>query len=472
MRRYTAGVGLAIVLAAMPPGSARSQTVGGSTSGSTASFDAVTAAYGFDSTISNPSIPLGLVIEGAGPTAQAHLSSIGAADAFSSFPYPGDTVTGLPGLLSAVFLGGLTVPPYPFYASTSIGSQPASVNYPGISLSSESQASQARSNAVVGTSANGYSANAVAWQDPDTTVHATATATMNVVQLGGLLSLSGVQSSATEVMNPDGSIQGTSSLSIGHLGIPGLRISIPTSTPSAVSIPIPIPGIPQLPTLNFPPIPIPFGGMTLGTPDIGFVDGVFTLTLPIGGKQTFALPAQPVLDAFKAMGITMTFQGVQKTANSIVAPALSIHTILPAPPHNTYFNGPTPVEITLGRSSASIQGSVTPAGGSGGGTVPADLGSQPTTSGTAGSPGSVGTGTSPSPASLSSTSGGLAPSLAASAPSRKTLGPSARRALTTGRRAGLGSIFDLYLILIAVGVIGIVASQVLSFVGVRSSWKS
>jgi hypothetical protein len=169
----------------------------------------------------------------------------------------------------------------------------------------------------------------------------------------------------------------------------------------------------------------------------------------------------------------MTFQGVQKTANSIVAPALSIHTILPAPPHNTYFNGPTPVEITLGRSSASIQGSVTPAGGAGGGgTVPADLGSQPTTSGTAGSPGSAGTGTSASPASLPSTSGGLAPSLAASAPSRKALGPSARRALTTGRRAGLGSIFDLYLILIAVGVIGIVASQVLSFVGVRSSWKS
>jgi hypothetical protein len=458
----------------MPPGSAHPQTVG---TGSTSSFDAVTAAYGFDSTISNPSIPLGLVIEGAGPTSQVHLSSIGAADAFSSFPYPGDTVTGLPGLLSGVFLGGLTVPPYPFYASTAVGAPPASINYPGISLSSESQASQARAHAVVGTTGAGYSANAVAWQDPDATVHATATATMNVTQLGGLLTLSGVESSATEVMSPEGTIQGTSSLTIGHIGIPGLRVTIPTSTPAAVSIPIPIPGIPQLPILKFPPIPIPFGGMTLSAPDIGFVDGVFTLTLPIGGKQTFALPAQAVLDAFKALGVTMSFQAAHKTANSIVAPALSIRMTLPAPPHNTYFNGPTPIEITLGRSSASIQGSVTPAGGSdmgatgpsytGGQTSPSDVGTNPSSS-------TAGTGESSAApiSSVGSSPGSAAPALAAPVSRGSVLGPSSRRTLTAARRAGPGSVFDLYLILLAVGVIGIVASQVLSYVGVRSTWKS
>jgi hypothetical protein len=459
----------------VPAGSAHPQTVGGSTNGSSSSFDAVTAAYGFDSTISNPSLPLGLVIEAAGPTAQAHLSSIGAADAFSSFPYPGDTVTGLPGLLSAVFLGGLTIPPYPFYATSSIGSEPASANYPGISLSSESQASQARANAVVGTSATGYTANAVAWQDPDSTVHATASATMNVNQLGGLLTLSGVQSSATEVMNPDGSMQGTSSLSIGHLAIPALRITIPTTTPSVVNIPIPIPGIPQLPPLKFPPIPLPFGGMTLNAPDIGFVDGVFTLTLPIGGKQTFALPAQTVLDAFKALGITMAFQPSHKTANSVVAAALTIHTVLPAPPHNAYFNGSTPIDITLGRSSASIQGSVTPAGSSPVGPAGSadlgstDLGVPPSSAALGGVTSSTDTGTSASPASLQSTPGVVSPSLATP---RTALRSSPRRVVTAGHRAGLGSVFDLYLILLAVAVIGIVASQVLSFVGVRSSWKS
>jgi hypothetical protein len=439
----------------------------------------VTAAYGFDSTIANPSIPLGLVIEGAGPTSQVHLSSIGAADAFSSFPYPGDTVTGLPGLLSGVFLGGLTVPPYPFYASTAVGAAPASVNYPGISLSSESQASQARAHAVVGTSGAGYTASAVAWQDPDATVHATASATMNVTQLGGLLTLSGVESSATEVMTPDGSIQGTSSLTIGRIGIPGLRVTIPTSTPSAVAIPIPIPGIPQLPIMKFPPIPIPFGGMTLSAPDIGFVDGVFTLTLPVGGKQTYALPAQTVLDAFKALGVTMSFQAAHKTATSIVAPALSIRTTLPAPPHNTYFNGPTPIEITLGRSSASIQGTVTPAGGSDvggsspsdvGGQTPSDVGTNPSssTAGTTGTPGIPGTPFSSAGSSPTNPS----PALAAPVSHGTALGPSSRRTLAAARRSGLGSVFDLYLILLAVGVIGIVASQVLSYVGVRSTWKS
>jgi hypothetical protein len=332
---------------------------------------------------------------------------------------------------------------------------------------------------VVGTSGAGYTASAVAWQDPDATVHATASATMNVTQLGGLLTLSGVESSATEVMAPDGTIQGTSSLTIGRIGIPGLRLTVPTSTPSAVAIPIPIPGVPQLPILKFPPIPIPFGGVTLSAPDIGFVDGVFTLTLPIGGKQTYALPAQAVLDAFKALGVTMTFQAAHKTATSIVAPALSIRTTLPAPPQNSYFNGPTPIEVTLGRSSASIQGTVTPGAGSsadvggstpsdtGGPTTPADLG----TGGTAGTPGTPGTPGSPL-SSVGSSPSGAAPALATPTSGGRALGPSSRRTLAAARRSGLGSVFDLYLILLAVGVIGIVASQVLSYVGVRSTWKS
>lgn len=459
-----AAVVLALAILTPPSDSATAQTTFSPTT-PTSSFDAVVAAYGFDSTLSNPSIPIGLVIEGAGPTAQAHLSSLQASDGFASFPYPGDTVVGLPGLVSAVFLGGAPVPAYPFYVSTAYGQQPAAANYPGVALSSESNGNEARANAVVGTSATGYTSNAVISQASDSTVTATATATLSGVQVGTGLLLSGVVSTATEVLEFDGTLKGTSSLSIARLTVPGLHFTIPKTTPTSAAIPIPFPGVPQLPPLSFPPVPVPFGGTTLNAPDIGFVDGQFTLTLPIGGGETFAVPAQAVLDAFKAAGFDISYQAAQKTANSVVAPELIVHTVLPAPPKNSGFNGSTPVTVTVGRSTASI--SAASVGTSGGG-ASSGLPSRPTGV------------EAPSVSSAPTTAGSVTPQENATAPT-----PPAAPALSGGQarpvasplvgvtaRTRFSSIFDIYLVLVGVGLIGTLAAQVLRHLGVRTSWRS
>ncbi|MFN2537892.1 MAG: hypothetical protein ABR549_07020 [Mycobacteriales bacterium] len=84
-----------------------------------ATFTGSAAAYGIDSTVSNPSVPLGLVVQAAGPAAQATLSSLQQSDTFASFPYPGEGVAGLPGVVGGT--AGVPLPAYPFIVATSLG---------------------------------------------------------------------------------------------------------------------------------------------------------------------------------------------------------------------------------------------------------------------------------------------------------------------------------------------------------------
>ena len=93
-------------------------------------FDATATAYGVDPTIANASLPLGLTIEGAGPVATAHLDSIGDSDALGSFPYPGETVAGLPGTAGALF--GIPTPEYPLFVTSQAGDKPKTGGAPGI----------------------------------------------------------------------------------------------------------------------------------------------------------------------------------------------------------------------------------------------------------------------------------------------------------------------------------------------------
>jgi hypothetical protein len=435
-------------------------------------FTGIASADGFDVTVSNPSIPLNLVVEGAGPTAQASLSSLQESDGFASFPYPGQDVVSLPGLLSGAFLAGAPVPAYPLYTQTSYGDPATSANFPGISLTSQSQLSECHATAVVGTAGIGFTADAQVDQASDSSVTAVSSAKFNGIQLGPLLSLSGVVSTASEVLQPDGTFKSSSSLSIADISIPGLALTIPKSTPSSVGIPIPIPGLPQLPRPTLPVIPIPLGGTTLLAPQIGLDNGQFTLTLPIGtGKQTFALPAQAIFDYLKVAGINITYEAAQTTPTSVISPALTFSTVLPAPPPNNYFNGPTPVNITIGLSKASIQGSVVPtppAASSGLGTlgpsstsgsdIPAFSSSSSSPSFT--SPSSFGNGLSPTSDTTPSTSGS-GPIQAVSSPP-----------VYVARRSLISSIFDLYFVLIAVALVGTWASTFLRYVGVRTLWKS
>src|SRR5437899_9646466 len=85
-------------------------------------FDARAAASGVNVTVENPSIPLGLVLQGAGPIARAALDSLGTSQALAAGAYPGDLAASLPGTVRTT--SGLPLPDYPLLAATSLGDAP------------------------------------------------------------------------------------------------------------------------------------------------------------------------------------------------------------------------------------------------------------------------------------------------------------------------------------------------------------
>lgn len=317
------------------------------------SFDAVASAYGINNGISNPSFPLNLVLTGSGPVSSAHLTSVGGSDAFASFPYPGDTIVGAPGLMSGLF--GVSFPNYPLYVATSAGEAPRSANYPGITLNSRSDALVAESRALVGTDVSGFESTSRIEVDGDRGVTSQARTVFKTLQFGDVFTLSGVRSLATVVADGNtGKLTRTSEMSIGAITVPGMRIVIPKQTPGTVPLPIPVPGFGQVQPLKFPPMPVPSGGQTLDAPAVGFTDGVFTATLPGQPGHDYAIPSGPVLKAFADRGMKVTFQQAADTTNGVVAPAITFTTDFPAPPPNPYYNGATHATYTLGGSLAEV----------------------------------------------------------------------------------------------------------------------
>ncbi|MBA3741632.1 hypothetical protein [Sporichthya sp.] len=328
-----------------------------------APYDGLARAVGIDATLTNPSIPAGLIIEGIGPQASAHQSSVGIGDANAAFPYFGDVIPGVPGVLGGIF--GLPVPPYPLIASSGKGGPPANTSYPGVQLHAESNAGNTIASAVAGQEASGLTSLARVDRLDDGSVRALADTAGNALKLGGALTLSQYRSHAEAMADAGtGKLVRTASLSIGRISVPGLSFTIPESTPGTVPLPVPIPGVPNVPPATFPPVPLPMAGQTLAEPDIGLVDGYFVLTLPAeGADQKYVLDAPAVLDAFKAAGVTMAFQASQLTESGIVAPAFQFTTTLPSPPPNIYYSGETPVTFSSGLTVAQVDLRLVPSAG-------------------------------------------------------------------------------------------------------------
>lgn len=451
------GAGAALVIA--PPAVAADR-----------SFDAVASAYGINNGISNPSLPLNLVLTGSGPASSAHLTSFGGSDAFASFPYPGDTFVGLPGLASGVF--GVPFPNYPLYVATSAGDEPRSVNFPGIALSSRSDALVAESRALVGADVSGFDSNSRIGVEGDDGVTSRASTVFKTLQFGDYLTLSGVRSLAKVVANGStGDLTRTSELSIGAINVPGLKIDIPEQTPGTVPLPVPVPGLGQVPPLEFPPMPIPQGGTTLGAPNLGFTNGVFTVTAPGQEGQRYAIPSEPVIKAFADQGMTVTFQQAFETRNGIVAPAITFATDFPAPPENPYFNGITHATYTLGGSFAEVAFDVIDAGT---GLAPAGSG---TDSGlgagldAATIPGAVAPGLLPSTEQAAL---GLTPSQVVGQTAGQTMLGTAQRANLVALRspALVADTQNIYLAVVAIALTVFVAGTGLRRLGVLRPWTS
>jgi hypothetical protein len=415
-----------------------------------AAYDAVASAYAFDSFIKNDSIPLGLSPEVAGPVAQVSQSSLPGSEAFASFPYPGDTAVGI--LPTASSLYGIALPDYPLIAKSSLGAeQPTDVNFPGVALHARTGTALTEATGTAGSDAAGGFAQSRIVADEDGSVTVAAHSKVNLVQLGGLVSFTGVDSMASATLDSSGTVTKTSSLSIGSIAVPGLRLTIPKTTPGFVPLPIPVPGF-NAPAFNLPEIPLPLGGQTLAVTSVGFKDGVFTVQLPVLPGVNLPIPAQTVLDAFKALGLLFTIEAPQETDTSIVAPVMTLTTVLPALPQNTSFNGPVTVSIALGRTSVGITSYATGDNG--------EIGAP------SGAPGSsaVASGISP-------TGGFAAPPVASSGAVAATA--TGNRGSTPVVAFGAPQYFNaswFYIVFVAVALASFGGSTVLRYLGVRATW--
>ncbi len=430
------------------------------------SFDAVASAYGINNGISNPSLPLNLVLTGSGPVSSAHLTSFGGSDAFASFPYPGDTVVGLPGLASGVF--GVPFPNYPLYVSTSAGDEPRSVNYPGIALSSRSEALVTESRALVGTDVSGFDSNSRIGVEGDDGVTSQASTVFKTLQFGDYLTLSGVRSLAKVVADGStGDLTRTSELSIGAIHAPGLKLDLPEQTPGTVPLPVPVPGLGQVPPLQFPPMPVPQGGTTLAAPNLGFTNGVFTVAVPGQEGQRYAVPSESVIKAFADQGMKVTFQQAFETRNGVVAPAITFETDFPAFPENPYYNGPTHATYTLGGSFAEVAFDV----------IDADTGPAGTESGLpAGTDSGVGAALDAA-AAPGAVAPGLLPSTEQAAlgltPGQTLLGTAQRANLVALRSPSLtADTQNIYLAVVALALTVLMAGTGLRRLGVLRPWTS
>ncbi|WP_019873393.1 hypothetical protein [Sporichthya polymorpha] len=436
--------------------------------GAETSYDAYAKAVGIDFTLRNPSIPVGFVVQAIGPEADAHQTSLSTRDANASFPYFGDVVPTLPGLGSAIT--GFPVPPYPFIASSGAGQKPVVRSYPGITLRAESGTTSTIASGVAGTTAFGGSADARVDEAEDGSVTSTSEAEYKAVDLSGVFKLSGVRSRAeTTADGTTGKLTRSSSLSIGLISVPGLSFTVPKSSPEAIPIPIPVPGVPNVPPIPAPPFPFPAGGTTFVAPQLGIQDGYFVVTAPGQETQKYTVPAQPVIDGLKAAGVTFTYQAAEITSNGIIAPVANFRFDIPAPPENQYYSGPTPVTMTTGLTVANVD--LTPLGSE----VPTGI--QP--SGAEGGTAAPGTGVAGVDAAglgvLPGTTAGVAGGVpvagsgvpGVSGAGEETVAAEFVRVGTALKGAGG---LDIYLALAAAGVVTLLAAWALGLIGVRRLW--
>jgi hypothetical protein len=92
-----------------------------------------------------------------------------------------------------------------------------------------------------------------------------------------------------------------------------------------------------------------------------------------GQKQTYLIPSDSALAAFKAAGVTIRFQAPQQTADGLISGAYIIEYTFAAPPQNGYYNGATKLTQTTAYSVANVDLTPEPAapavvGAPGGGT--------------------------------------------------------------------------------------------------------
>lgn len=440
-----AATGVVTVGVVVPAGIGRAESF------ETPPYDASAQANVVNIATTNATFPLGLLIEGGGPESHVRMTSLQQSDASASFPYLGTSIPTAPGLAASIV--GLPLPNFPTTLTSSYGDSPRTRNFPGVALRAESGQATTLAAATAGSEglAGGTSTSRVD-VTPDGGVVSRAATSISALDFGGLVSVAGFRSDA-QVSSDSGTgkLTKTSTLSIARLSAPGLALTIPAGG-------------------NIPP---PFAGQSIVAPDLGFQDGRFTVTLPyLGEPQQFEVPAQSVLDAFKALGVTLEYQPATSGTTSIQGAQFVIKMTLPAPPANQAYNGETPVTYTLGQTLAAV--TVSPLGGAddavngtdGAGTAPAsgiDQASAPDTSAGAG------------PALSDVDAAGLLPTTTDALTPQVTDLPVAGQSLTAARFEPLAADFGatrFYLALALAALVAFLSMTAVRLLGVRLKWES
>ncbi|MBA3742336.1 MAG: hypothetical protein H0X00_05285 [Sporichthya sp.] len=280
-----------------------------------ATYAAVAEATGTRVILTNQSIPLNVAPQLQGPTASAVQNSLQQSDAYAAFPYPGEEVAGIPGVVGGA--AGVPLPAYPFVIATSFGDGAKQLSYPGIELRAESTETLTQSTATGGSTGAGGTSSARVARDGDDVV-AKAVTDLDALRIGESLVISGLHAVATASRDSAGKLTRASELSFTRLSAPGFVI--------------------------------------------GLTNGKFTLQNGTEAPAQNDVPLAQIAAALSGAGYPTTFQVPQETPDGIIGAGLQIQTTLPAPPAGTPggFSGETPVTYTIGLLRAEVAYTVLP----------------------------------------------------------------------------------------------------------------
>lgn len=196
-------------------------------------FDAVATAEGFRYHFGSPGF---LVVEryvdfGA-PVASSSIDSLGRSQAFASDPYPGETFIAGPGTVSGVT--GLPNPGnYPFFVASSYPATPdAKLTQPGYELAAHSEEVSSNAKATHGGTSGDSAvlfaeATSAVRHAPETgVVEAVSAATARSIEIGGVLRIGSVNTSAKVTQAPGAEAVGESTFQVDAVSIAGQPVGI------------------------------------------------------------------------------------------------------------------------------------------------------------------------------------------------------------------------------------------------------
>jgi hypothetical protein len=411
------------------------------------SYEATAASSGMRVLVQSDEFPVARdLLDTNLPIAQAASSSV-AQKAFSSYPYPGDTVASIPGLIGGLLASAghplpVPVPGYPLvaYASCNDNSQTVKVPDgtgaglpadPPYTMTSSCTPTSANALASAGSSSSqggtavkaGYvAAAASASQGKDGQVDATAHAEATGFSFaGGLLSLSGLMADARVAVSASGTVTPTSSFEAGKISVAGTSV--------------------------------------------GFGPGGFT-----AGGQVVPVDVSALNSVLSQAGIKVTYLTASKGSGTATSAGIQVAVTQKDPQSGT----PIIVTYIFGQATASASSQRFDDGSSNGSTNTGSAGSTSGGSPSGGSPVDAGTsgavsarpplGSGPSLGSPPLVDNGSPPSLTANGP--------ATTASPAGQSGPLsrGSVLSFYLVLVLSGAALLSSSSVARYLGVKLLW--